>query len=133
MAEYIQKTTTQEVPTGPSAHTQKEKREIFRTYHIVYYILSVLEALLAFRFVLRLFGANPGAGFVDFIYSVSGLFLAPFFGVFGTPRLGGSALEFSTLLAMAVYAALAYAVIRLIRIITATKEGKIAADVHRQS
>jgi len=38
---------------------------------IIWYIAGVLLALLAFRFVLALLGANPNNGFANFIYSVS--------------------------------------------------------------
>src|SRR3990170_5773576 len=52
----------------------------------VWYILGLIEILLAFRFVLKLFGANPSSGFVDFIYSVSGVLTAPFDNIFGVTK-----------------------------------------------
>lgn len=84
---------------------------------IVWFIAGVLITLLAFRFVLVLLGANQGSGFVDFIYSVSRPFAAPFFGVFGYAiEYGRSRVELSTLLAIAVYALVAYGIAKLLTI-----------------
>jgi hypothetical protein len=84
---------------------------------IVWYVAGVLLVLLAFRFVLALLGANPSNGFVNFIYSVSHPFVAPFFGIFSyNLRYGVSRFETFTLVAMAVYAVIAYGIARLLTI-----------------
>jgi uncharacterized protein YggT (Ycf19 family) len=81
---------------------------------IIWYIAGVLLILLAFRFVLALLGANPNNGFANFIYSVSHPFVAPFFGLFGyNLRYGVSRFETYTLVAMAVYAVVAWGLARL--------------------
>jgi hypothetical protein len=77
-------------------------------------VLGIIEVLLAFRFVLRLFGANAGAGFTNFIYTLSYPFAAPFIAVFNTTQVAGSAFEWTTLLAMAVYWLLAVGIVRLL-------------------
>jgi hypothetical protein len=66
-----------------------------------------------FRFVLKLLGANAGAGFTHFIYSVTYIFAAPFLTVFRTSRAAGSVVEWSTLLAMLVYYIVALGIIKL--------------------
>lgn len=84
---------------------------------IVWYIAGVLLALLAFRFVLALLGANPSNGFADFIYNFSHPFVAPFFGLFGyNLQYGVSRFETFTLVAAAVYAIVAYGLAHLITI-----------------
>lgn len=50
---------------------------------IIYAIGGFIEALIALRFVLRLLGANASNAFVNFIYSWSTPFVAPFSGIFG--------------------------------------------------
>ena len=80
----------------------------------VYLIVALVEALLATRFVLRLLGANPDAGFARFISSLSAVFVAPFLGLFGTPE-PASMLEPQTLLALVVYPLLGWLVAKLIR------------------
>lgn len=71
---------------------------------IVYYIGGVIIALIALRFVFLLLGANRGSGFVDFIYDLSGIFVAPFVGIFGEPTFGVSYVETSSIVAIIVYA-----------------------------
>jgi len=85
--------------------------------NIVWFLAGVLLVLLAFRFVLILLAANQDNGFANLIYSVSYPFAAPFFGLFGyTLHYGQSQFELSTLVAMAVYALVAYGITRLINI-----------------
>ena len=96
-----------------SSMVSPRNRPLYRGTQAVWYILGVLEALLAFRFVLKLLGANPAAGFTDFIYTVTYPFVAPFLNVFRISRVEGSVLEWTTLLAMAVYWLVAWAIIRL--------------------
>lgn len=91
-----------------------------RTKKMIYWILALLETLLAFRLLLKLLGANVGSLFVSFIYSVSQAFIMPFSGVFRSPAAQGietrSVLEPATLIAMIVYALIAYGVIKLVEI-----------------
>jgi len=88
---------------------------------VVYYILGVLEVLFAFRLLFKLFGANPDSGFVSFIYSVSSVFVSPFTTIFmsqPTPGIDTEAiLEFGTIIAMIVYALIAWGIAKLIIII----------------
>lgn len=91
--------------------------ESYTAARVVWFIAGVLLTLLAFRFVFALLGANPSNGFVNFIYTVSHPFVAPFFGIFGYHlRYGISRVELSTLVAMAVYALLAFGIARLLTI-----------------
>jgi hypothetical protein len=80
----------------------------------VWYLFNILEVLLAFRFVLRLLGANSAATFTNIIYSITAPFTAPFQAVFGTTRVVGATFEWTTLLAMFVYWLLAWGIVRLI-------------------
>lgn len=99
---------------------KKTGPEHLKAKQIVYYVLGVLEVLFAFRLVFKLLGANPQSPFVSLIYSVSQVFLAPFSGIFPSAVTKGletqSVLEPSTIIAMIVYAVLAWGVIKLIEI-----------------
>ncbi|MFA5986540.1 MAG: YggT family protein [Parcubacteria group bacterium] len=88
-------------------------KPLYRGTQIVWYVLSILEALLVFRFVLKLLGANPIAGFTNFIYSITHFFVAPFLSVFHITKIAGSIFEWTTLLAMLVYWLLAVGIIKL--------------------
>lgn len=84
---------------------------------VIWYIAGVIEVLLAFRFVLALLGANPANAFANFIYNVSHPFVAPFFSLFGyNLHYGVSRFETYTLVAMAVYAVIAWGLARLVTI-----------------
>jgi len=102
-----------------STHLKTHQQNL-KAKNIVYYILGVLEVLLAFRLVFKLLGANPQSPFVSFIYSVSQAFLAPFTGIFRSAVTKGieaqSVLEPTTIIAMLVYAILAWGIVKLIEI-----------------
>lgn len=103
----------QEVVDRPAAETAPVSRSNLAT-NIVWYVAGILLILLGFRFVLALLGANPSNGFANFIYTVSHPFVAPFFSLFGyNLRYGVSRFETYTLVAMAVYAVLAWIIARL--------------------
>ena len=86
---------------------------LYRSTQIVWYIAGVVEVLLAFRLVLKLLQANPAAGFTQFIYGVSYVFAAPFLNVFRITEVAGSFFEWTTLLAMGVYAMLALGLVQM--------------------
>lgn len=88
-------------------------KPLYRGTQVVWYILGLIEALLAFRFVLKLLGANAAAGFSNFIYSMTYPLAAPFLNVFGISQVEGNIFEWTTLLAMFVYLVVAYGVIKL--------------------
>jgi hypothetical protein len=77
---------------------------------IVWLVAGIILILLAFRFVLSLLGANTGNSFAQFIYNTSHPFVSPFFGLFNynNVQYGVSRFEIYTLVAMAVYAAVAW-------------------------
>jgi YggT family protein len=85
---------------------------------IIWAILGLLEILLGLRFLLKLIAANPNSGFAVFIYGITKPFLAPFTALVGTPTSGGTILEVTTLIAMAVYALFFWVVVRVVRIAT---------------
>lgn len=95
----------------------QRKKTVFRAYQVVWYILGVIEVLLAFRVLLKLLAANPGSGFTQFIYGVSAPLAVPFLGVITSSTVGRSVLEWSTLLAMIVYLVVAYGIAKLIQFI----------------
>lgn len=80
---------------------------------VIYYIGGALIALLVARFLLLLFGAAQGNAFVDFIYSLSGVFVWPFNGIFGEPSYGASLFDSSTLVAIIVYGLLTIGIAKL--------------------
>ena len=82
---------------------------------VVWFIAGVIIVLLAMRIALLLLAANQGNPFVDFVYNLSYPFAWPFFGIFGyTPSYGSSVFEVSSLVAIAVYALIAWGIGKLL-------------------
>lgn len=86
--------------------------------NIIYYILGVLEVLLGLRFLFMLLGANPRSGFTAFLYAVTGIFIAPFSGIFNPVSTTGlasrSVLDPATIIAMAIYALVGWGIVKLL-------------------
>jgi len=81
---------------------------------VVSFVFGAIEVLIAMRFVLLLLGANAATGFVSFIYDLSSIFMAPFNAVLETTTTSGATLEWSALVALAVYALLGWGAVKLI-------------------
>lgn len=98
-----------------SETTHEERRlMLLRIEQGIYLVFGVVEVLIAIRFALRLLGANPGAAFADFIYSVTAPFIGPFVGLFGTPEFDRAVFEPHALVAIVVYALLAWLLVRIL-------------------
>jgi hypothetical protein len=108
-------TVTREQPTSKRVYQQK--KGIFRADQVIWYILAIVEIILAFRFVLKLLGANSANAFVSFMYSISAPLVYPFSTVLGTNVFGNSIFEWSVLVAALVYFVIAYILSYLLEII----------------
>lgn len=86
----------------------------------IWYIYGIIAILLGIRFLLKILGANPGNGFVDFIYTISRILSAPFDTIFGVEKVQAgvveSVFEPSILVAIAVYALIAWGLARALRL-----------------
>jgi hypothetical protein len=85
-----------------------------RVTQLLWLFFGIIEGLIGLRVLLKLIGANPGNAFASFVYDAAALFLAPFFGLVGSPAAGGMVLEVSSLVAMLVYALLGWVIVRLV-------------------
>jgi hypothetical protein len=96
-----------------NSYNSPTTKPLYKGTQFVWYILWIVEALLGVRFLLKLLGANPAAEFTRIIYSLSEIFVSPFYAVFPRSSVAGSIFEWTTLLAMLVYWLIALAVVRL--------------------
>jgi uncharacterized membrane protein len=108
MQEEEQTTTTRTTADQPTATRQTTTRTAVSgavvARRVVYWIGGFIIALLALRFIFLLLGANRGSGFVNFIYDLTSVLVAPFTGIFGEPTFGVSYFETSALVAIIIYA-----------------------------
>lgn len=132
MSEYKEVVTTSDDETtdGAGARVHQKVRRVNTDTsadgqsvitNAVWFIVGVIEVGLAFRFVLKLLGANPGSGFVDFVYSSTNVLTAPFDNIFGVAQtvpgaVVQSVIEPSILVAAAVYGLLGWAAVRLLNL-----------------
>lgn len=107
-------------------------KPLYRGTQIAWYILGFIEALLFFRFVLKLTGANPTAGFTDFIYGATWPLAFPFLAVFPMTTVEGSIFEWTTLLAMFVYWLIAFAIVKLLLIGKNVSTPEAAIELNKQ-
>ena len=117
---------------GVDSYNSPSTKPLYRGTQIVWYIVGLLEAILAFRFVLKLLGANPLAGFSSFIYGITYPFAAPFLSVFKITKVEGSVFEWTTLLAMLVYWLIAMAIVKLFVMGKTVSTPEAAAKLNNQ-
>ncbi len=88
---------------------------VARVVRIIYFLFGVLEVGLALRVILHALGANPSNTFAALVYALTGPFVALFANLFTNPTINGTAvLELTTIVAMIVYAILAWIIGRVI-------------------
>ena len=91
-------------------------RVVARVSQVIDYLFFILYGLLTIRLLLALFAAREGAGFVQFIKSVTDPFYAPFRGIVASPSTPeGFTLAFPIVIALVVYLLLHLAINALLR------------------
>lgn len=120
----------EEVAYDPYA---ERRRIALKGLEAVYLLFSLIEGLIAIRFVLRALGANPNAGFARFIYSATAPLLAPFAGLFANPTIADGVIdgviELNSLVALLAYALLAWLVGKLVWLIVGETRSAVKAVV----
>lgn len=129
MTEIIKESVTSENEGQTAAVTTEIKREASSSQtieYIIYFIFGLLNILLAFRFILKLTGASTSSIFVNFIYDLSRVLILPFEGIFnrGSAQImeSTSIFEPATIVAIIVYAILAWGIVKLIKIFSKEKQ-----------
>lgn len=89
----------------------------------IQWFVVVLEVMLAIRFVLRLIGADPNNIFAGFIFALTDIILYPFSTIIPNPSVHpNEAIEFTTLIGMAIYYLIFWAIKRFLRILISDPE-----------
>lgn len=102
-------------PVSQQTESVKTHTENLGGRNIVSAFFGLVEILIAFRFVFKLFGANTGSGFVQFINGATGFFVDLFKGIFAEVSFGGgnAVFEPASILAMIIVALIAWFVFKL--------------------
>jgi uncharacterized protein YggT (Ycf19 family) len=107
----------EETSTVASDPYDDRRNAAWRVGQLAYLLFGIGIALIAIRFVLLLLGANPQAGFTDFVYTLTNPLVAPFEGIFGAPSLETGVFDPASLVAIVVYSLVAWVVAKLIDIV----------------
>ena len=113
VADQVSQTaTTTQVPT----ETETKEAKSDRGNAWVWYLVGIIDLLLALRLIFHLLGAKS-VGFADFLYNISSVFIAPFRGIFANPSIEGSYFDSAALLAIVVYVLFGWLIVGLINLI----------------
>src|SRR6266567_3878205 len=85
-----------------------------RTVELIYLLFGIIDGLLFIRLLLKVMAANPDVPFTSFIYGITNFFLVPFKGLLAAWASGRSILEPTVIIAIAVYALIAYVLARIV-------------------
>ena len=88
---------------------------------MIWFVVAVIDSLIAIRFFMKLLGASYQADFVRFMYGVTAPLVAPFRGIFQSSGSGSYVLEPESLIAIAIYLLIGWAIVALIRIVNTPK------------
>ena len=115
---------------SPVTRTEEVDKIIFairKLNQFLYWFLTVLEATLAIEFFLLLIGASESNPFTSFMYALTVIPLYPFNNIVQPTKLGSSSavIEWSILIAMAVYFLFFFALRRFLKILTSDTEESV--------
>lgn len=99
------------------AHVDQEILQ--RVIGLIHLSVSLLNAFICTRFLLKLMAANPANPFAELIYKTTQPFLLIFQGLIRVITVNGNVFELHDLIAIAVYAMLGWSTVRLLRILFA--------------
>jgi len=122
--EVVRQETTTGEPVRPVAPVTTSRTAVYRegstndrAIQIVWWIVGFIDVLIAIRFLLKMFGANP-APFVRFMYDLTWPLVAPFHGIFNSDQVGRSVFEPESLVAIGIYSLIGWGIVSLIRIMS---------------
>lgn len=89
----------------------------FKLTQLVWLVFGVVEGLIGLRILLKLLAANPENPFARLVYNMTDVVLWPFRGLTVEPSAGAIVLELSSIIALVVYALLAWAIVKALWIL----------------
>ncbi len=111
MDRYSQSTSTREVATPEELQDARAER----VSAVVWYVVGVIDLLLALRIVFFLFGARA-VGFAATLYNLTSPLVAPFRGIFPNPSVEGAHFDMAAFAAIIVYSLIGWVVAKLIEL-----------------
>jgi len=118
MADKLRTETTEVVEREEVAPTQPHNQAVSKAAQIIWFVVGLIFAIHAVRFVLALLGANLDNPFASFVYAISEPFVAPFRGLLQVSEFqaGVSRFEIETLLAAFIYLLIGWGIVKAIEL-----------------
>jgi YggT family protein len=82
--------------------------------HVINFVAFIIELLLTFRLVFKFLVANESTPFVAWIYGITAPLVAPFARILPNWKFSGFVVDFSTIVAIVVYAIAGYLLLMLL-------------------
>ena len=98
------------------------------TIAVIWWVVGLIDTLIAIRFLLKMFGANTTSAFVRFMYELTAPLVAPFHGIFNTASQGRSVLEPESIVAVIIYTLVGWGIVSLLRLVSRTRHGTTVVD-----
>lgn len=118
MTTQEQNQATSERQSRAEAQQTSDSELITRKFsRAIWIFATVMEALLGFRFILKLFAANPNNLFARMVYAASDVLVYPFQNLVSNPTIGNGVFEFTTIIAILVYIFLTWLLIQFMILI----------------
>jgi len=121
-------TDYKEVKTTAHEAGQEQRFATFKVTQLIWLFLGILESMIALRVVFKLLGVNAANAFATLLYGVTNIFVAPFESLVGAPSAGGMVLEISSIIAMIVYALLAWGIERIVYVVLYRPRGPVSVS-----
>jgi uncharacterized protein YggT (Ycf19 family) len=113
----VENRTVEDASASPEGEVVSTFNPGWRAVQLVYLVFGLIEGLLLLRIVLKLLGANPHAAFANWLYGVTAFFMGPFHNLLPTIGNESSQLEMSVVVAVLVYALVAWAAARFVTVV----------------
>jgi uncharacterized protein YggT (Ycf19 family) len=122
--EVVRQETVTGQPVTPVAPVRTSRTDIYRSgaandraIQVVWWVVGLIDTLIAIRFLLKMFGANTASAFVSFMYALTDPLVAPFHGIFNTGSAGRSVFEPESIVAIIIYTLIGWGIVSLIRLL----------------
>ncbi len=110
---------------------ESHRQTLYWISGLIWFAFGVLEALIGLRVVFRLIGANAQNPFAQFVYSSTQIYLLPFASLTANPAVGGLVLEITSMMAMIIYALIAWGIVRLLWLLFYHPSGRAVSRYQR--
>jgi len=119
-------TDIKEVRTTRHEQGREQRVATFKATQLIWLLLGFLVAAIALRVVFKLIDVNAANPFAGLLYAVTDLFVAPFSSLIGAPAAGGMVLEISSIIAIAVYLLIGWALVRIVYLLFYRPRGSVS-------